>query len=1417
MKRIFVFFLLMACFSIGNVHAAYLRNIPMTVTQPDGTVLQCFASGDEFFNYLHDADGYTIIQHPQTGYYVYAENRDGRLVATDYVVGRQDPTSRGLKPYALISPEEWTARRQAWMASEKRPELQSPSRDYIPNHGTLNNISIFIRFSDDDQFTNSYYDIDNMFNDVSAGAVSMKAYFAAASYGAIEIPTTFYPGHSGSTIISYQDTYPRSYFEPYNSTTNPNGYQESQRAEREFSLLQRAVNYVNANYPVPTSLNIDYDEDGYVDNVCFIVKGGVGAWGSLLWPHKWSLQDRVVNINGKRVWTFNFQLADATSYFNTSTMCHEMNHSLGAPDLYHYYHGEDLSPVGIWDLMENNTTPPQHCGAYMKMKYGHWIDDIPEITQPGTYTLNPISSAAPTNVAYKIATSDPNQFYVVEYRDNTSLFETGLPGKGLLVYRINTNFTGGVDYNPDEGIYDEVYIFRPGGTATQNGNYWQAHFSSDVGRPEFSASTNPYPFFSDGTLDPGFRIYDITSAGNTISFTYGGTNGSSGEEIYIGDEGTNTNNYLPSYSFYKQSLTQQIYTAEEIGTAGTITSIAFFNGGATKTRTYDFYLVATDKTSFANNKDWVAVTDVNKVFSGEVTMTAGGWTTIVFDRPFAYDGVSNLILVTDDNTGSYTNSPHMSCRVFDAPSQALRIYSDNTNYDPFAPQDYSGAVLGVKNQLKMQIIIPAGETVVIGEGGTNTINYFPSYSYYKYSLTQQIYTAEEIGTNGFIDGIGFYNAGATKTRIYDFYLVATDKTSFLGGSDWVAVTEADKVFSGIVTMTADNWTTIAFDKPFLYDGTTNLILVADDNTGSFTISPHMSCRVFDAPGQAIRIYNDNADYDPSAPSSYGGTLHDVKNQIKMHVKDAGELYVIGDGGTATNNYLPSYTYFNYSLTQQIYTAEEIGTSGIISSIAFYNGGAEKTRTYDFYLVATDKTSFSGSSDWQAVTASDKVFSGSVTMTANDWTMIEFDNPFMYDGTSNLILVADDNSGEWTGSPHMSCRVFDAPSQAIRVYSDGANYDPSAPSSYSGTVVGVKNQIMMHIESAGELIVIGDGGTATNNYLPSYSYYNYSLTQQIYTADEIGSAGTIHSMAFYNGGDTKTRTYDFYLAHTNKASFVNNTDWVAVSESSKVFSGEVTMTADRWTIVNFDTPFEYDGISNLVLVADDNSGEWTNSPHMSCRVFNSLGYQSIRIYGDEMDYDPFNPTSYSGTRLNVKNQIIFGIAPSTMQQTITLSQGWNWWSANLDISLDDLKAALLEALPGTTISIKSQTQNTSYNPNNNRWVGSLAWDVAKMYMIKVVAPCEITFEGLPINPSEHPVSILNGANWIGFPLNSSMTLSNAFAGFAINGDKIKSQTNNALYNGIRWQGQLNTLEPNKGYIYISNSSEGRVFTFPTSAK
>lgn len=170
--------------------------------------------------------------------------------------------------------------------------------------------------------------------------------------------------------------------------------------------------------------------------------------------------------------------------------------------------------------------------------------------------------------------------------------------------------------------------------------------------------------------------------------------------------------------------------------------------------------------------------------------------------------------------------------------------------------------------------------------------------------------------------------------------------------------------------------------------------------------------------------------------------------------------IIGSGMT-TSNEIPSHSYYRYALSQQIYTAQEIGTPCTINSIAFYNADSGKTRNYDMYLVLTDKTSFANSTDWIPVTSSDRVFSGEVTMAANRWTVFDIDD-FLYDGTSNLALIMDDNTGSYAYSPHMACRVFVAPSMTLCKYSDGTDYDPVHPDSYSGSVKGVKNQIMMDI-------------------------------------------------------------------------------------------------------------------------------------------------------------------------------------------------------------------------------------------------------------------------------------------------------------------------------------------------------------------
>ena len=168
-------------------------------------------------------------------------------------------------------------------------------------------------------------------------------------------------------------------------------------------------------------------------------------------------------------------------------------------------------------------------------------------------------------------------------------------------------------------------------------------------------------------------------------------------------------------------------------------------------------------------------------------------------------------------------------------------------------------------------------------------------------------------------------------------------------------------------------------------------------------------------------------------------------------------------------------------------------------------------------------------------------------------------------------------------------------------------------------------------------------------------------------------------------------------------------------------------------------------------------------------------------------------------------------PTTQMQTIALTAGWNWVSFYVEITLDDLKFALVEAGTGTTI--KSQDNITTYI--GTRWRGSLnPLDLSQMYRIKVENACEITLEGMPIDPTEHPVTIYQGDNWIAFPLNEGMTVTNAFAGFAVNGDIIRSKTAFAVYTGGRWRGTLQNLTPGQGYVYESAINDDRIFVFPS---
>jgi hypothetical protein len=264
---------------------------------------------------------------------------------------------------------------------------------------------------------------------------------------------------------------------------------------------------------VPNPLDIDSNNDGYVDNVTFLVRGSPTAWATLLWPHRWSLYSYDAFINGKQVGDYNFNLEQG-GYLTVGVICHEFFHTLGAPDLYHYDGGGAPSPVGGWDIMEANSDPPQYMGAWMKHKYGDWID-CPVIGGMGVFPLLPLQSQETS--CYRIdSPNSSHEFFVVEYRKQEGIYEVNLPGNqsGMLIYRIDGYLNGNA-----QGPPDEVYLYRPGGTTTENGNLGAAIFSAETGRTEFNDSTDPSSFLYGGAPG-GLNIQNIGYPGDIIEFVY---------------------------------------------------------------------------------------------------------------------------------------------------------------------------------------------------------------------------------------------------------------------------------------------------------------------------------------------------------------------------------------------------------------------------------------------------------------------------------------------------------------------------------------------------------------------------------------------------------------------------------------------------------------------------------------------------------------------------------------------------------------------------------------------------------------------------------------------------------------------------------------------------------------------------------
>ena len=193
------------------------------------------------------------------------------------------------------------------------------------------------------------------------------------------------------------------------------------------------------------------------------------------------------------------------------------------------------------------------------------------------------------------------------------------------------------------------------------------------------------------------------------------------ETVTIG-EGTSSGNNCPFGTYYNYSITEQLYTAEEIGMAGEILSISFYyNGTAAKDFPIDVYMQNVNATDLSTG---ISLTEAEQVFSGTLSVTTNaGWVTIVLDTPFYYDGTSNLLIgfnkgyvyYFSGNTWRYTSASNMA------------RYSQNDN-NAYSLSTVPGTVTNNRPNIQIEIAPDSGSTCpkpynldVAYEGGTTAI------------------------------------------------------------------------------------------------------------------------------------------------------------------------------------------------------------------------------------------------------------------------------------------------------------------------------------------------------------------------------------------------------------------------------------------------------------------------------------------------------------------------------------------------------------------------------------------------------------------------------------------------------------------------------------------------------------------------
>jgi hypothetical protein len=169
----------------------------------------------------------------------------------------------------------------------------------------------------------------------------------------------------------------------------------------------------------------------------------------------------------------------------------------------------------------------------------------------------------------------------------------------------------------------------------------------------------------------------------------------------------------------------------------------------------------------------------------------------------------------------------------------------------------------------------------------------------------------------------------------------------------------------------------------------------------------------------------------------------------------------------------------------------------------------------------------------------------------------------------------------------------------------------------------------------------------------------------------------------------------------------------------------------------------------------------------------------------------------------------------IEQTITLNKGWNWISANVENTSDDLYKQFISGIADKGLTILDGSAYSQYD--GTQWLGNgvSAWTNTHSYLIQTSAATTIPFIGKAV-PVATSIALNKGWNNIAYLPQTTMTVDEALAPIALQeNEQIRSQKEFALYSaqyGV-WMGSLKTMSPGTGYKFCATADKS--FAYPAT--